>query len=296
MTDFWRLGKAGLAAHRVCTGCTQGVHRFGSLRLGVPESCGTGLVGWHPPYALLHVAVRMLFVGRFSVLEQTVPFAREARTVRLLNLNWCVAIGCAALMSFGAAHSLRAEDHPVSEASEPQSFLYPLSKLTTQESRPFRIAKGVLTRDMGAWRVYGKWVRRYPSAVKCLEDGAINDGTADLLRLNWRKLSPTALSVCLFRIMTTINDPKASVAWFRAHGFKVLAVKHGVTANVDPDGDLAGVRRISGSWTVPQFRERHPVGWLVRLHGIDPVSSVSAQVVFDEGGVVDRTQFRANMN
>jgi hypothetical protein len=174
-----------------------------------------------------------------------------------------------------------------SENDVTHDFLYPVEELTTQETRPYKLDSGsILTRDLGAWRVYGRSVRRYPSAVKCLEKGAIRDGQADLLRIDWEDLGITDRSVCLFRIMTTINDPEATDAWLRAHGFTISELNQNL-----PKSDVLW---ITGSWTIEQFRENFPLGILARIHGVDPVRTVTALVKFDKDGLVRLTGFSAN--
>jgi hypothetical protein len=165
------------------------------------------------------------------------------------------AFFAALALAFAAAASSAAAD-PAPDPASP--FVVPISELSNQQTRPYWFGSRVMTPDMGVWPDYKDALKRYPDVRPCLTEGAQTGESVNLLDFDWEKPNDfEALSVCLFRLFTSLDDLDLITEWLDVQGFDVgfaPGTQWGVSGATGINSEMI----VEGYWTVEQYYAHRP--------------------------------------
>lgn len=168
-----------------------------------------------------------------------------------------------------------------------------MSRLSTEETNPFRIAFRVVDHDHPRWSQFRSAINGYETARDCLVLEEMQSENPDLLAIDWRRIGAGAgAEVCLFRIFSTLNSQEAVTNWLHFHEFDVgephyPILRDHVSANEQPS------MRLSGSWTQEALYQRWPT-LIYRLSDWGMTYSYVVQVHFLPDGTVFRVSGHEN--
>lgn len=127
-------------------------------------------------------------------------------------------------------------------------FIFHISDLSKQNTRPFRFGGEIMSEKSGRWNRYRDEIEKFTDAVPCLSSGVDKNGRVDLRDLDWSQHTKVeGLDVCIFRILDTLPSVNLMEEWIASQDFSVSPNKRyvGDSAYV-PKGTVNSTHYIEG--------------------------------------------------
>lgn len=91
--------------------------------------------------------------------------------------------------------------------------------LSSQSADPFKISGVVVDVGHLRFKEFRRALAKFPNVRACLMKKERDSKTPDLRNFAWSKMTRDAyIEVCLFRIMSSLNDPDLAAQWYRSQG------------------------------------------------------------------------------
>lgn len=191
-----------------------------------------------------------------------------------------------------------------------EAYIVSKDSLSHQSTRPFIFAgKTVTPQNEGAWKQFEKVILRFPDASSCLNsEGQYSGDLLNLLDISWDPrwsvsrglVKHRVLQVCIFRILTTLDDKDLITGWFEFHDFELfpkVASEHRTEEKQQldalDDDEPASRTTLTALWSEEQYYERFP-SWIRSLIGVSSVGSFGYSVEFFEDGTVSTVTFQSS--
>ncbi|MEM9499961.1 MAG: hypothetical protein AAGA28_18735 [Pseudomonadota bacterium] len=196
-------------------------------------------------------------------------------------LLFFIALTAAALVE--AVHPVAADDSDVwQDCRSDNSCTIEYDHLSDQKSEPFRFIGRVVDEDHPRWGQYRKAIQRYPDVRTCLTEEEKDKQTPNLLVFDWRTFGfSSSAEVCIFRIASSLGSPDRFVRWLDFHNFSHSGLHATRASTYEPRHEYDPFYRVTGFWTVEQFREVQP-SWFAKLTGIEMMTSYSLNATFSK--------------
>ena len=135
----------------------------------------------------------------------------------------------------------------------------PVGQVVTQESAPFRFLGKIVDEDHPQWSNYKRSIKRYHSPIDCLSEREQQEETANLVALDWKRVGTgRGAEVCIFRILSSLEDRDDILFWLEAHDFATRGFGRKSPETIKPRFPTEGVVDIGGLWSVDQYRSVNP--------------------------------------
>jgi hypothetical protein len=124
-------------------------------------------------------------------------------------------------------------------------------------------------------------LRKFQNAQSCLEEGANGTRRAELVRMDWDKISNEAdATVCSFRLLHGWGGVSEAAAWMEAQGFRTGEHFSSKKPHVETDGTL----RVDGYWSIKDNGPKFPTTGFVRRALYASAYLTSIEATFDSEG------------
>jgi hypothetical protein len=163
------------------------------------------------------------------------------------------------------------------------ALLKPVENLTSQDTRPFLFSGFDMTPESPRWHQFRKPIARFDDARPCLMKEERSKPVVDLTKIDWKNLkSLPEQQVCIFRIMTTLDDPEAAAVWLKENGFLVTKLRR-TRPPPEPWEKKPNKPRheLTGQWSQEQYRDAWP-SLFAKITGLDQIRFYLVQVQFSE--------------
>lgn len=108
----------------------------------------------------------------------------------------------------------------------------PYKDLADEKTQPFVAFGSPLTPESYDFKNYQKSIERFPEVKSCLTQSEQQKAMPDITRFDWRKINNDHdAKVCLFRVFSSIGDPKNADSWLKTQG---IHTSYGVTQEPEP--------------------------------------------------------------
>lgn len=168
------------------------------------------------------------------------------------DMTWtrlfAICLTGAALATAGFAKNASAEV-PAEQCLD--SALCPVSyvRLSTQKAKPYLHQGSVMKSNHGQYFSYRRAIRKFPDVLTCLQKEQRTKKYPDLRYIDWGAIgSNYEAEVCIFRIMSSIQNAELSRKLFSAIGFDTPLLKTGNAASFGMGGRSEGVYYTSFGW------------------------------------------------
>ena len=155
------------------------------------------------------------------------------------------------------------------------------TQLATQVTHPFYYAGRPMTKGNGRWRDLERLLPKYPDVRACLLRHERKKELPNLLNFNWHGLGTTAASICLFRVMSSLETPELIREWMEEQGLEVRPLGYGIPSSNPPTDYKPMAYRISGSWPSYEEYRKHRLSMAATL-GWDLTTSGGISVHFSK--------------
>ncbi|MDA5556193.1 hypothetical protein [Shimia sp. MMG029] len=199
--------------------------------------------------------------------------------------NWKLAFQLALILLTAVCLQL-SPAHSQNGCGEKDDCFIAYDYLSDQNTDPFLIQGKLLDETHPRWKEYRRVVKRYPNVRSCLVREEANKTDPNLLKLDWRRVGAhRGAQVCVFRIANSLGTVERIRNWLVYHDFARIRSHPNVSERFRLPHPNYPVSRISGWWTVEQYREANP-SLLRSTFGIDVILKFSLSIYFNEDGKV----------
>lgn len=116
----------------------------------------------------------------------------------------------------------------------------PYVRLSKQETEPYLKGGKIVDTESPLYDRNKAALKRYPDVLSCLKSDEISKLAPDLRRVNWNSIrSDKDAEVCVFRMISSIQNPEVTKQWLAEMGFRVSRIRK------RPAG-VFGLRHIEG--------------------------------------------------
>ena len=101
-------------------------------------------------------------------------------------------------------------------------------------------------------------ILKYNGPFDCIE--ANGDEQKNIITIPWRDMYSFELSVCLFRIASSLRSIEKIIRWIETEGFTDIVIRDNPSSYTSPVRKK-WVRSIRGSWDLETHQAKYPIFW-----------------------------------
>ena len=204
------------------------------------------------------------------------------------NLLKSAILAASLAVLFGAgAVAANAGEPKIEQCLNPEICPIPYVRLAKQETEPFLFQGKVVDVNHPRYGYYRQALRGFPDVRSCLTTDERDKPQPDLRQIDWDAIHDVQeISVCVFRIASSIEDVEAIRTWLRYHDFSVGKGSRIRRENYVPKYETESMFGFSAILTIEKFRKIVPRSWFARLIGFEGGRSFSLSISFSQNGQV----------